>query len=198
MEKKIKNKKNFLHRKGFSFIESILAVFLVSVGVIAGLKLLTVGLKDSMESRDQFAASLLAQEGVELVRNIRDNNWVDNDPSTGSFNYFPADDNNRCIADKDTSGVNISCGVNNGQMRLRLDNDNYYMNSGSTNTKFFRRIKFNYCNVGCSGIARDAAKSVVVTSLVSWNGEVSGTSVDDCNTSTKCAYTQIILNKWGE
>jgi len=195
MGKKIKSKKNFLRRKGFSFIESILAVFLVSVGVVAGLKLLTLGLKDSIDSRDQFAASLLAQEGVELVRNIRDNNWVDNNPDTASFNGIDGSTSNG-IRKID---YNENTLTTNGGARLHMVGG-FYERSGGTGTKFYRRI-YIY-----NGTDTRIVTSVVIWSAGDWpsgfGSNMSDPSNDNtlknCNTSTKCAYTQIILNKWGE
>jgi hypothetical protein len=166
--------------KGFSFIESMLAVFLVSVGLITALKLLTAGIKDSMNSRDQFIASLLAQEGVELVRNIRDNNWVDNDPTTGSF-YGISDDT--CNIAYNSA---ISC--NSPDFKLYLNNNNYYDHtpSGGTPTKFKREI-----------IIKDVLGSKDIMSMVTWGG-TSFPAKANCNTANTCSYTEITLNKWGE
>lgn len=185
------------NKKGFSLLESILSVFLVSMGLVVAIKLLTLGVSQSMKNRDQFIASLLAQEGVELVRNIRDNNWVDNDPMTKSFSKYPSTDRIRCIIDKDDTDVSGSCG--SPDMQLFLNGGYYVKGSVGSKTKYFRRIKFDYCNSsGCSITDRDNADSVLVTSLVSWNGIAPNQDETKCNAANSCAYTQITLNKWGE
>ena len=40
------------------------------------ISLYSVGLRELMDERDNVISSLLAQEGIELVRNIRDNEWA--------------------------------------------------------------------------------------------------------------------------
>jgi hypothetical protein len=197
-----KIKKN---KGGFSLLESILSIFLVSMGLVVSIKLLTLGVSQSMKNRDQFIASLLAQEGVELVRNMRDNTWVDNIPDTGSFYYFPANYRERCITDINNIGIiDSSSGRCGGpDMQLFLKNG-YYVDSINANpktaTKYYRRIKFSYCNSsGTCGLNQGPTiASVLVTSLVSWNGNAPNADETNCNTATSCAYTQITLNKWGE
>lgn len=184
---------------GFSFIESMLAVFLVSVGVIAALQLLTTGISYSIDSRNQFIASLLAQEGVELVRNMRDNNWVDNDPATGSFSGFPGNgamvtDYENCRIDKDFT-TSMSCNDAESK-KLNLVNG-YYSHSAGSGTKFKRIIYISFVDIN----ADNEVDNADVTSLVTWGSEVFPAINDvsnKCNTVAKCAYARITLNKWGE
>ena len=75
MFKHFENKK----RKGFSIGEVLLAIFVLSIGMIATFSLFNAGIKNLQNERDLIVASLLAQEGVEVVRNIRDNNWAERD-----------------------------------------------------------------------------------------------------------------------
>lgn len=204
--KKIKNAKN----KGFSLLESILAVFLVAIGLVASLKLLTAGVSQSLKNRDQFTASLLAQEGVELARNMRDNAWVDGDPSTESFHYFPSLDQNKCRTDKNYTGIidtttNRCVGAAASYTRLYM-NGNYYVDatSGGNETRYYRRIKFAYysCDAStgvCSSTGQKSGSNQVrVTSLVSWNGAIPVLNESNCNAGNSCAYTQVSLNNWGE
>ena len=181
---------NTRFQRGFSFIESMLAVFLVSVGLLVALKLLTAGLKNSMDARNQFTASLLAQEGVELVRNVRDNNWVDNNPVTGSFNGLneSTQNNTNCAIDYNTS---LNCSSPDNTLNL---NSNYYDHNGGSATKYKRRILLNYDTT-------PNPNYLVVTSMVTWGTNsfpIYSNVSTQCNTSNKCAYTQITLNKWGE
>lgn len=187
----------------------MLAVFLVSVGVIAALKLLTTGINYSIDSRNQFVASLLAQEGVELVRNVRDNNWIDNDPTTKSF-----DDSKSCLSQSranyyiDYSG-NYDCGgsIPSNKYKLCLNSDNFYENnvggganctSGSA-TRFSRRIynfnDLNYTIITSVAIWGDDWPSCSSTNL---SNPICLESLKACNTISKCAYAQVTLNKWGE
>lgn len=219
---------NKKRQEGFSFIESMLAVFLVSVGVVAAIGLLASSLKYTYSARDQFIASLLAQEGVEIVRNIRDNTWVDSNPITSSFSTLPitAGAGKICVVDKNDNDITsgslansstIHCYAysvaNLAKTELKLNAAKTFYIASSTgawstgiDTKFYRKIEYDYCNFDLSncGLTNDAIgkpSSVRVTSFVSWSG--SGPTADTsklntCNTATKCAYAQTILNKWGE
>lgn len=175
--------------KGFSLLEVMTAIFLITAGLLAAVTLLVSGLKDSMDSRNQITAGLLAQEGVELVRNIRDNNWANNIESFDN-NDFPGSDANNCRADINSSDVK-SC--NNGQdFSLYYSNLSYYdHNSSGTQTKFKRKIEVLY-DTG----TRASAKSATITSIVIWGN--SFPSISSCNAVNRCVYTEIVLTKWGE
>jgi Tfp pilus assembly protein PilV len=179
-----KNKK-----KGFSFMESMFSVFLVSVGLVVAVKLLTAGLTSSYESRDQFIASLLAQEGAEITRNIRDNNWVDNNPTTGSFNWFPAGSPANCIVNYTTIGTAaINCAYGAGGDKIYRNASGFYDNTaGGTATKFSRKI-----------IITDVSGNKDIVSMAIWGTTTFPATVASCNTLNKCAYTEITLGKWGE
>jgi prepilin-type N-terminal cleavage/methylation domain-containing protein len=65
-----------INQRAFTLLEVIVAIFVVSVGVGGVFAFLqnTVLLGPSLDN--QLIASYLAQEGVEIVRNIRDTNYI--------------------------------------------------------------------------------------------------------------------------
>src|SRR3990172_3491439 len=81
------------HYKAFSLGEVILAGFVLTVGLLSISALITKSLQNSFENRDAIVAILLAQEGVELVRNVRDNNLAAG--GTG-FVAFDSSGNKHC------------------------------------------------------------------------------------------------------
>jgi hypothetical protein len=177
--------------KGFSFIESMFSVFLVSVGLVVAVKLLTAGLATSYASRDQFIASLMAQEGAEIVRNIRDNNWADNNPTTGSFKWFPATPpaEAECRVDYAKIGTaDIDCAVAADGYKIYINGNNFYDHTANLRpTKFSRKIII-------TDIPATGSKKVV--SMAIWG--TSFPALASCNTGNKCTYTEITLGKWGE
>lgn len=70
---------HFSHRsKGFSIVETIVAIAILAVAIVGPLSLAQRGLNASLYARDQVTAFYLAQEAIEYVRNVRDNNNLNN------------------------------------------------------------------------------------------------------------------------
>ena len=63
-------------QSGFSILEIIVIVFIVSLGLLGILSLTTQNIRVQYINKNNLIASQLAQEGLELVRNIRDTNWT--------------------------------------------------------------------------------------------------------------------------
>jgi len=59
---------------GFTLIETLVAITILVVSVSAPLTLAAKGLSSAYFARDQITAFYLAQEAVEIIRNMRDEN----------------------------------------------------------------------------------------------------------------------------
>ncbi len=70
--------------KGFSIGEVMVAMFILLVGIVDAIFLTVRSVSGLHDSRDAVIATLLAQEGVELVRNVRDNNVTQTNCGGGS------------------------------------------------------------------------------------------------------------------
>ena len=64
-------------RNGFTLIESIVAIFLLTVGAVGAFSLLQSTLAFASVYSSQLTAAYLAQEGIEIIRNIRDTNFLE-------------------------------------------------------------------------------------------------------------------------
>lgn len=76
-------------RRGFTLIESLIAVTVLTLAVIGPISLASMGLGSSSLAKDQLRASFFAQEGLEIVRSARDEargetDWK-GDSTTGWF-----------------------------------------------------------------------------------------------------------------
>ena len=69
-----KNKQ--LSARGFTLIEVMAAVAVLSIGLVGGLTVITKNLSNMRTGEDRIIAANLAAEGIELVRNVRDTNWL--------------------------------------------------------------------------------------------------------------------------
>ena len=64
--------------RGFTFIETLVAITLLTVAIIAPMALTTQSLSTAYYARDQIIAFHLAQEAIESVRHARDANVLKN------------------------------------------------------------------------------------------------------------------------
>ena len=72
-------KKLFSHSKGkgFTLLEVMVAMMVIVVGLLASLFLIAFTISSGAADKDRIIAIQLAQEGIELIRNIRDDNgWL--------------------------------------------------------------------------------------------------------------------------
>ena len=81
------------YQNGFTLLETIVAVGLITVGLISALALISSSLFYVSSIEDRLIAANLAGEGIEIVRNIRDNNWLQNptDPTKWNLNLSNGD-----------------------------------------------------------------------------------------------------------
>ena len=66
------SKNKLKYNQGFTLVETLVSIMLFSVGVITMLTVLAKGISDTGYAKQKISAEYLAQEGIELVRNIRD------------------------------------------------------------------------------------------------------------------------------
>ena len=62
--------------KGFTLIEVITAIFIITIGAGGAITLINQTVGFTQETSSKLIASYLAQEGIEIVKNIRDSNFL--------------------------------------------------------------------------------------------------------------------------
>lgn len=70
-------KHKLTNNNGFSLLEVIAVIFIITVGLIGVLSLIVQNIQVQYINKNDLIASQLAQEGLELIRNQRDTNWLD-------------------------------------------------------------------------------------------------------------------------
>lgn len=63
-------------QKGFTIVELVIALFILAFAIIGVYNAFSTIVVITTGASSRFTAAYLAQEGVEIVRNIRDNNWI--------------------------------------------------------------------------------------------------------------------------
>lgn len=140
--------------KGFTLMEVIVALFFITVGIIGSYALISSTISSTSYASNKFTASYLAQEGIELVRNIRDTNWLQGEGHTWNEQLATAICSGTC------DGANNGCRVDynsvtsadptllaySGQF-LNIDGNGFYSYSGSNQTKFKRKVSIDSSTV---------------------------------------------------
>jgi prepilin-type N-terminal cleavage/methylation domain-containing protein len=121
--------------KGFTLVEIVVTIFVLSFAVIGVYNAFSKIVVLTSGAANRFTAAYLAQEGMEIVRNIRDGNWVNNRGWQTGFPECP----DGFEADY-RIGAYVSC---YGGKDLDIDSNGFYVYSGNENPKttFKRKIK---------------------------------------------------------
>lgn len=138
---------NLNNKKGFTLIELVISIFILSVALIGIFSSFSVITILTSNSTDRLTATYLAQEGMEIVRNIRDKNWLNIDAGIiqnaewldglSVSNNYSIDCSNGCKADY-TSDF-MSPYVESDYLYLNLAGF-YDHNQSGIKTKFRRKI----------------------------------------------------------
>lgn len=77
---------NILKNKGFTVVETLVAISILSLSIAATFTAVQNGIQNSTIAKDQITAFYLAQEAMEYIKNVRDQNalasTVEGDPPT--------------------------------------------------------------------------------------------------------------------
>jgi prepilin-type N-terminal cleavage/methylation domain-containing protein len=93
---KIKVKQNL----GFTIMEMVVVISIVALVFTALLSLSLQGMQTNGINRNKIVAAQLAQEGIEIVRRMRDQEWLSTYPNPPSFGFgLNILDNNNYIVD---------------------------------------------------------------------------------------------------
>jgi|SRR3989344_4144715 len=82
----------FEFSEGFTLLETIVALAVILAAAVGPVSLITSGIADFAPSKNKLTANNLAQEGIELVRAVRENNLVCdilNGPTAWPWNEDP-------------------------------------------------------------------------------------------------------------
>ena len=176
--------------RAFSTGEVLLAMFIMTSGLVTIVAVLSGSLRNSLSIRDVIIASELAQEGVELVRNVRDNDFASGGNGFSSSTGFE-NSKKHCRIDYDASKINCSSSQGSvGTYSLNYSGGMYHYDASGSMGRFSRYIWIDYDATG---------PHATVRSFVVWGGgnlpPASGSSAN-CTAANKCAFTEAFLTSW--
>lgn len=133
-------------KSGFTIIELIVTVFILSIAVIGVFGAFSIMVILTTNIADRLQAAYLAQEGVEIIRNIRDSNWLEMDSNAGAGAWDDGlslcEGGSVCQVDYTTTGSDSNPVVpwqENSYLKIDKDNSFYGYGDGEK-TKFRRKI----------------------------------------------------------
>ncbi len=161
--------------RGFTLVEMMVAIAILTISIVGPFIVAESSYQAAASSRDQLTASYLAQEAVEYVRSIRDNNYLAVYPAHATPSQWLAG-LSACMTPKvctvDPTGNAVPTTCTDGTCAgtpLNLSSSDIYnqASQSSTNlpTRFVRRVSI------CTGTTCSAAMSqdeAVVTVVVTW------------------------------
>lgn len=147
-----------MKNKGFTLIELVISVFIIAIALSGAFTILQRLIASTTLSSSQLVASFLAQEGVEIVRSVRDKNWVEDVSWQEGFGYCSPSTANFCEADYNDGSLSQFT-INTQARALKMNSQGFYNYDSGKDTRFKRKIYID--NLG-------SGEGFKVTVLVQW------------------------------
>ncbi len=145
--------KHLSTKTGFTLVELLIAISILSLSILAAFTAVSNNLKGTNFSQDQVEAYYLADEGIEFIRNLRDENGIKNiqafGASTTQVSWLagiadapsdPCYGSKVCIVDSPLKTLTACSGVAESCPFLRMDSaTGLFGYTGSWDVTGFRR-----------------------------------------------------------
>lgn len=115
------NNKKISNKKGFTIIETLVAIFILLVSTTGPLTFAQSGLRSSFLARDQITAFYIAQDSIETLKNIRDNTSLYNRNQSSSTKVPWLFDFGVCSPS--VLGKTVTCNFDDAQAQSCGDSD---------------------------------------------------------------------------
>jgi len=150
-------------KKGFTIIESLVAISILVAAVLGTMTAVQSGLSSYLFSKDQVIAFYLAQEGFEQIRNIRDENRLNNRPWLTGITQNSSDPcyfGQACYVSPVESSTPTRCSAPGSCPKVRQNTSGFYGYDLSwPETNFRREITISSVN----------SDEIAVTVTVNWS-----------------------------
>jgi len=138
---------NSKFNQGFTLVEVLISMAIISIGAIGAFLAIQNGVAQTTFSSSRSTAAYLAQEGIEIVRNIRDTNYLRDRYKYPGEAQIPWDDGipaGNCLEVDYQSKKLLTCGRDSeGKLGryLNIDQDGFYSYFLGKKTPFKRKIE---------------------------------------------------------
>lgn len=130
--------------RGFTLVETLIAISIFSVSVVSMMSVLGSGISDTNYAKKKIIAGYLAQEGIEYVRNMRDTYILYTTVPGNSWGGFksklsPCNSTSGCRFDTVFPHDVFVCN-NPNDCKLYVSNGSYSTNPSGVDSGFTRKI----------------------------------------------------------
>jgi type II secretory pathway pseudopilin PulG len=146
---------------GFTLLEALVAISILMVAVVSPITIAQKGLSSASYSKSQMIASYLAQDAIEYVKNVRDNNKLANE-SDWLKDLEDCQVSDGCQIDTIEEGVLSYSPSLPSPLLLDKDSGFYGYKAGGDPTNFARQITITNYPYG------NNSDEAMVTVKVSW------------------------------
>jgi len=171
--------KKISNNSGISILEVVVAMMIITMGMVGVLSLVIQNIEAQYINKNVLMASGLAQEGLELVRNARDLNWLTpgNDPIIGWKQNIVGDGTYIMDYGGLASIMMAINSIDEAGARLYVNSNGFYTHTsgGNTPANFYRLITVvdntDYLDIKCAIRWKDGAQShdyTAETYLYNW------------------------------
>ena len=180
----------------FGLVEVVLAMFILTTGLMVVMLPAIKTIQYTKQNRQAVLAANLAQEGVEMIRNIRDTKFAMRVKGDATLDKaFDMDAANRVKSCSiDYKGILSNCtGFTKEDGAISLVNGFY--ESSTANPVFWRRAVLRRVNKIVSGV--DNVRYDVTVQVVWGTGSFkTDPRLDECTRSNQCVFSQATFTNW--
>jgi type II secretory pathway pseudopilin PulG len=206
------------HQSGQTLIETIAAIFILSMAITAGLALAIYAFAASNTAQSQIISTNLAREGVEVIRMMRDSNWLAGEAAgspwalttcadlpAGKQNCYPSAFGGPTynIANSGPGGnerVNFNAATNAWSLDTVADYNLYLQPNGTynnTNTGalsvFARMVNISFNTAGPAYTVQNP--EMIVKSVVAWRGKNCPSFTTSTNLLTLISQCKVVVEE---
>lgn len=155
--KRILKKIQARDRKGFTVIEAFVGISILLIGLVGPLMLVNSNLQAGRFSRDQITAYYLAQEAIEMVREVRDENFIAGRSWLTGLGTCLSSTGCRVDGRESVSSLTLTCSSDCTSPLLQVDTTTgeYGYGAGLTDdSRFYRYVQITTADGGTGAIVR--------------------------------------------
>lgn len=139
---------NIKNQTGFSILEMVAVIAIISFTVVGMMSLALQSIQVQRINKNNLTAAMLAQEGIEIIRNRRDSNWKNVAPSSWALVMAEGS----YIVDYTGYIDGPGHSITDAAAVLKINGSDFYEHGIGTNSSFSRLVTISNTNSASSTV----------------------------------------------